>query len=214
MKTAMILPVWLGTEAYIKKTEKFLDYYTQPQVLKDLGITVADIWLIDNASPQAEVDKIKAKYNVSIKQYHKHYARTAHLEYLFCWRCLYFARDLFQEYDYDKVIHLNNDVFILSKRLASFIEKFKSGWWSPWCPKHKFKECDLQVITKDCQDYWDFTGDPYIRHNGSHMEHLIRAPIDKSWIGDRYAEYTVINIPDNADFSTQTKLETLVEYKP
>jgi len=213
MKTATILPVWLDREDYYNKTIKFLNYYHQPKIIEALGILPEDIWLIDNASNTNKVYQIATMFpKVKFKCYNKHYARTAHLEYPFCWRCLYFARELFQEHDYTKIIHLNNDVFIISEKLANHIRDFKSGWWTPWCKKHSFPECDLQVITADCKDYWQVTAPPYLSYNGKHMEYEIKATADKSFEGDRYAEYGINTQCDLWDFACQVRLDMEIKY--
>jgi hypothetical protein len=212
LSTALILPVWLDNKDYYVKTVKFLEYYTQDTVLKALGITRNDIWLIDNASGSWSVNDIANKFSVNVKSYPKFLDRTAHLEYPYCWRCLYFARELFQEYDYTKVIHLNNDTYIVSPKLAEYIKNFKSGWWCPYCPRYNFPECDLQVVTADCDDYWQVTSVPYLKHNGKAMEHVIKAKAEKSWIGDRHGEY-LAELPEGIDFSCQVRYPMKVEFK-
>lgn len=213
MKLGMELPVWLGNDEYYLKTQKFLDYYTQGNVMNALGLKdTKDIWLVENASSPGLSTTIKNIYGVSIKRYDKHLTRTAHLEYPYCWRGLYFCRDLFQEHDYDKMIHLNNDVYILSPKLATHVKDFKSGWWSPWCTKHAFKECDLQVITKDSKEFWEVTAPPYITYNGRAMEHVIKSPVDKTWNGDRHSEYG-ITVQDPAwDYSCQVRFDMKMEF--
>jgi hypothetical protein len=199
----------------IRKTEKFLDYYTDPKVMEALGIKdTRDIWLVENGSSPYLSDGIMRKYGVGIKRYPKHLTRTAHLEYPYCWRGLYYCRDLFQEYDYNKVIHLNNDVFIISEKLANYIRDYKEedGWWCPWCPKHGFKECDLQVIISTCPYYWRVTSPPYLQYNGRAMENVIEASHEKDWIGDRHSEYGILEQQPGWDFSCQVKLDTKIEW--
>ncbi len=110
------------------------------------------------------------------------------------------------------MIHLNNDVYIISEKYANHIRDFKSGWISPYCPKHKWTECDLQIITKDCNDYWDLTGKPYITHNGKLMEKLIKANCEKQWVGDRHSEYPILEQQPGWDFSCQVRLDTKIEW--
>lgn len=219
MKTAIVVTNWAGTEDYREKTVKFLKYYSNDVILKALGISMKDIWIIDNASTQEDLIKLERlcyKENLNPKDYswkyfNKHLTRPTHLEYAYVWRALYFGRDLFQEEDYEKIIHMNNDSYILSEKLMNFIKDFKSGWWSPFCPKHGFKECDINVYTKDHVPYWELTAKPYMFYNGKLMEGVLPISGEKNWIGDRYAEYP-IEIPINADFVTQVRYDTKIEY--
>lgn len=214
MKTAIICTMWLNGD-YIPKTHKFLDYYLDENVQKELGNP--DIWMVDNASNTNEIRHLAFKYlkqdKLFVQSYEKHYDRTAHLEYPYCWRALYFARDLFQENDYDKVIFMNNDSFIISKEMMNFVRDFKSGYWVPWCNKHRFPECEIQVITKDHEGYWQMTATPYLKQNGKQMENVIPAVSETIFKGDRWAEYDGLSgIPEEADYSTQTPLGWKVNY--
>lgn len=213
MKTALICPVWLDNEDYYNKTVKFLDYYTQPKVMDVLGISLNDIWLIDNASGIDTYGELLCRYGINGKRYEKHYQRTAHLEYPYCWRCLYFARELFQEHDYDKVIHLNNDTYIISKKMMKDITGLTNkDWVSPWCDKHGFIECDLQIIGKYNELYWKMTGKPYLSYNGAHMEKIIKAETNGEWVGDRHSENELLAQQPEWDFSCQVRLTTEIKF--
>lgn len=218
MKTAIITTQWLGTEDYIQKSVKFYKYYTQTQVQEWLGNP--DIWVCDNASKSTDTDNLFTYLSdpiaskLKFKWFHKHYTRTAHLEYPYCWRALYFARELFQEYDYDKVIFMNNDSFIISQNYMEYIKNFKSGYIVPWCPKHGFPECEIQIITKDSQKYWEMTRKPYLNYNGQHMEDIIPGTVEKQWIGDRHSENGIMLQQPDWDFSTQVRLKTIITPSP
>ena len=213
MKLGMELPVWLDRQDYFDKTVKFLKYYTSLEVSTALGLNAEDIWLVDNASSIENITKIAQMFpKVRFKCYTKHYQRTAHLEYPFCWRGLYFCRELFQEYDYDQIIHLNNDVYIISEKLCNYLRDYKSGWWSPYCNRHKFPECDVQLITKDCTDYWNVTAMPYLTHNGKHMEHVMKAKVEKNWVGDRWGEMPISKQQPGWDFACQTRLHMEIKF--
>jgi hypothetical protein len=219
MKIAIISTCWLDNDDYLQKTVKFIKYYTQPAIMTDLGITPKDIWFVDNASSQEAHDKLRAAipdlYDaISFKRYTKHYTRKSHLEYPYCWRALYFARELFDEHGYDKVISTNNDSYIISPKFAKSIKYFETGYLVPHCTKHNFPECEIQIITKDCKEYWEMTGKSYLEYNGRHMEWCIRPTvIDRSLVGDRHSEYPgVTEVPKGCDYSVQVPLNMEVIY--
>lgn len=224
-KTAIVFPNSAKTEDYRKKTAKFLEYYSQPEVLEALGLeSTKDIWIIDNASKFQEDyllgEEIRKNqpytyWNYSWKRYHKYYDRPSHLSYSYCWRALYFGRELFQEYDYDKILHLNNDSFLLSKNIMKHIKNIPNGKaWMPYCPKHNFPECDINVYTKDFEGYWELTAKPYAFWTGQAMENVLKKykwDVEKNWIGDRWAEYPK-DIPPNADFATQVRINQEIRF--
>ena len=217
MKTAIISTCWLDKEDYLFKTAKFIKYYCQPQVMADLGISEKDIWFVDNASSPESHDRLRALIpdlydKVSFKKYTKYYSRTAHLEYPYCWRALYFARDLFQEYDYDKVVSTNNDSFIISSKFANFIKEYKSGYWVPWCNKFHFPECEIQIITKDNKSYWNMTATPYLEQNGKYMEVTIPAVVGMKFIGDRHSQDGIKEQQPGWDYSTQVPMDMEIKY--
>lgn len=216
MKTAIIVTQWLGTEEYYKKSIKFYEYYGQKEVMDALGLLPGDIWVVDNASESLELDalksSLKARYEESLryKVYEKHYSRTAHLEYPYCWRALYFARELFQEYDYEKVIYMNNDSYIISEKMMEAVKNIETGYYTPYCKKHNFPECEIQIICKDSVQYWELTGRPYLRYNGQQMEDVIPSLIMHDQVGDRHSEDGLIVQDPSWDFSTQVRLETVI----
>lgn|GEM_PF-2711478 len=213
MKTAIVSTCWLGNDDYIKKTAKFLKYYSQ-SVHKALGSP--DLWLVDNASPpegHRALDGLWGTSKVKWKRYDKHYTRSAHLEYPYLWRALYFCRDLFQEHDYEKVIFADNDAYIISNNMADVIKQTKNtAWWSPFCTKHGFAETGIQIIGSNNTEYWDLTRKPYVSYNGLTMETTLPVTKNKTLVGDRFSEYGIDKQVPGWDFSTQTTLEMDIKY--
>lgn len=67
--------------------------------------------------------------------------------YIYCWRAVYALRSLFA--GYDKIIFIDSDAYVLSRRLINFMRTCNQGFQSFWCPRHGFPESSLFIINKD-----------------------------------------------------------------
>ncbi len=207
MKTVLVTTAWLGNQDYIDRLNKWLRYYTVGGIQADLKYD--DIVILDNASPFTEISKLQCKYqNVMIQRFTEHYGRPAHYDYMYLWRAVDFYKELFKEYD--KVIYMDNDMYILSKNMVSDINAIQYGWESPWCKRHNFPETGLQIITKDNTLY--NASYPWSRKNGLCMEVELNVTLNKNWNGDRHSEYGIIEQDKSWDFSAQVTVPMKMEY--
>lgn len=206
MKTVLVSTCWLDNADYMNKTKKWLNYYTDTIYG---SIKYDEIILLDNASKFENIRNLIDFYpDVLIQRFTKHLPRGGHLDYPYAWRAVDFFIDLFNEYD--KIIYMENDFYVLSNKMCSWINNINSGWHSAWCNKHNFPETALQVIVKDSEDYR--AGHPWSRLNGTTMELELPLQVNKELKGDRHSEY-LNTIPDNVDFSAQVILDMNVKFK-
>lgn len=213
MKTALVTTCYLNIDDYFDKTNKFCNYYYSLQ--NDLNID--DIILIDNASCKGAriglLNWINEDCPIRIVHFKDFLGRDSHLSYPYLWRAVYHLKELFK--DYDKVIYMDNDFYITSSKLTDYINNLNSGWTTLWCPKHKFPETGIHIVTKDCKEYQDFVkSGNFMEHNGRMMEtKLPVTEVNKTFKGDRWSEYqNSESIPEEADFSAQTPLGWKVNY--
>jgi hypothetical protein len=214
MKTCIVTTIWLDNEIYKQKLIKLLGYY-----LTELrGLNFSHFYIIDNGSDPQEIRKIQSLVigePVSFIRYTEHFDRPSHLDYKYLWRSVYTMKDILK--NYDKVIYIDSDFYILSSKMVDYINKLDSGFTTFFCPKHGFPETGSYVLTKDCKNYSNFVNKPwdqFVQDNNNHVMET-RLPvthIEKNLTGNRYSEYPM-DIPDDADFSGQTLLETKVKFK-
>ncbi|ROL60861.1 class I SAM-dependent methyltransferase, partial [Bacteroidetes/Chlorobi group bacterium ChocPot_Mid] len=124
------------------------------------------------------------------------------------WRSFSFASVLLEKYNYDKVIHLESDTFIISVKLFKFIYEDKSGWTTLWSNYCKFPETCVQIIQKknikplryvyDNPSLWSKA-----KTNSWFIAEFVLpfTNIVKSFVGDRYGEDWCPEIPANADYA-------------
>ena len=113
------------------------------------------------------------------------------LTYPAVWRFYRYVKTLFEEYE--KVIICATDAYILSQRLADYIEGLDSGWTALWTPKYNYPETSIQVIVRGCKEFEEF--DFNAAENRCVEEWVPEEMIvplthvEKGFVGDRFSEY-------------------------
>lgn len=134
------------------------------------------------------------------------------------YRSFVFAAEYARKYGYEKVIHLEADAFVVSKRFQDYLNNFNNGWESFWCPRHQIPETAIEVIAGEKWmneffkfidiDYSRFEGrppDPGVEQGESYLPYIT----NKSFIGDRYGEAELMtHVPLNADYACQIRPTT------
>jgi hypothetical protein len=116
-----------------------------------------------------------------------------------------------KKYGYEKVIHLEADAFLISKRVQSYVNNFEDGWEVFWCPKYQLPETSIQLIAGgSLNDYEELSTIPYSEFAGrppdpnpSQGESWLKfTNINKDFKGDRYGEDG--DAPMDSDYTCQT----------
>lgn len=119
-----------------------------------------------------------------------HYPKLGKLHYRGWCRSFFSSLDIAEEYNYDKIIHIESDAFVLSDRLWKYLYDIKEGWEVLWCPRYNMPENAIQVICKDSFHEFRQQADRFkdgIRQGI--IENLLPyKKINKDFIGDRYGE--------------------------
>jgi hypothetical protein len=137
------------------------------------------------------------------------YNRTNLLDNLYGWRAVYFCREMFRTFEFDKVIFVESDFLVRSARMWEWIDGISDGWQTVFCPKYRFAESAFQVITP-CREFMEFTAGDFRQYNGRVMEETLPfTHVNRDLVGDRYSESGIEGIPEGADFVAQTSLDTL-----
>jgi hypothetical protein len=134
------------------------------------------------------------------------------------YRSFAFAGMYAKKFGYQRVIHLEADAFLISKRIQDYMNNFTDGWESFWCPRHQIPETAIQVIAgenyiNEFAKFWDipyskFEGqppDPGIEQGESYLPYKT----NRSFIGDRYGEDEInTHVPLAADYACQIQPTT------
>ena len=110
---------------------------------------------------------------------------------------------------FDRIIHVESDAFLLSRRAVDFFNTCSRGWVAMWCPTHRWPESTLQVINRDsfsgCADFFSQPYSAHLTKPYSPIEKLLPiTTVDKSLVGDRYGELGD-TVPYGADYVSQIR---------
>jgi hypothetical protein len=50
------------------------------------------------------------------------------------WHSFMYAADYAGRYDFDKLVHVESDTYLLSPRLHQHVNGLEQGWTAFWCP--------------------------------------------------------------------------------
>lgn len=142
-----------------------------------------------------------------ILRFKTHLGRPGHLDYPGWYRSFSFAAKYAYKFNYDKVIHIESDAYLLTSRIIEYFNRKETDWTSLWCKVHNFPETAIQIICKDqILNYFNTTQVSY--------EHFFKDKtietclpftcIESTFIGDRYHEYRH-DIPCDADYACQVE---------
>lgn len=121
------------------------------------------------------------------------------------WRSFTAALDLAGSLGCTKIVHVESDAFVLSRRLALYINALDAGWTAFWSPLADRPESAIQVV---CADQFErfaafarhAADDPVFARGAEHA--LPFTATVRCFRGDRYGDYTD-RIPPGADYACQ-----------
>jgi hypothetical protein len=228
-------------EAWEDRYKRWLDYY------RHAPIDAVKKILIDDGSPflpPADMIETVAHTaplsntgdNVMIR-FDNNLGRQSTSAYPGWWRSFLHSISVARELGADRIIHIESDAFILSQRLADFINQTQSGWHVLWTQRHHLPETAIQVICRDQFDQFEDFKARYPDLNFPDMaERLLPfSSINRTFKGDRYSEFQrnrgifrsrkfngipmfqwdlfVEPIPADADFATQGVKRQHIEFR-
>ncbi len=214
MKTLLVSFCWLDEPDRIIRNLNWLKYIKNLQ--SDLGFT--RIALLDNASSKDNLELLRPRIHneagelkfmfmepgvLDVYRFDTHLPRMGNLEYPFCWRGLKYIKRFLKEYD--KIVFMDTDFYVLSPKLAEFIKGLNTGWTTFYSQYYDFPECSCWVLCKDSFYLLDeFPIPTYTCYNGTPMEDLLPfTNIVTEFRGDRYGEFANKCIRLDADYYAQ-----------
>ena len=130
--------------------------------------------------------------------------RPSSLNYPGWYRSFMFVAEYAQRYGFKKIIHIEADCRLISKKIQLYVNELINGWVAFYCPKHNFPETGIQIIAGDSiLEFVKFSKIPYNKFVNFLAEKYFPFTVNrKDFIGDRYSEYPK-EIPLNADYACQ-----------
>jgi hypothetical protein len=130
------------------------------------------------------------------------------------WRSFLYSAVVAQRYGCGRIVHVESDTYILTKRTTRFLLAQTSGWTALWCPRWRFPETCVQVICADqfavMRSMWT---QGWRHYAGQYAEQVLPfTQVVREPHGNRYGENR-IRIPSFADFAAQVRPDQAVWYR-
>ena len=176
----------------------------------DDGSPVLPIWEDCSIINHYDVPLLRDEdlYPLSIYHFPDNLGRQGIYIYPGWFRSFMFAVKYARQYGYDKIIHLESDAFLASRRLCNHFNYPTNDWTVLWCPRYNIPETAIQIIGGKALDkYYNLSLCPYSEFEGKAADSETDAwipfdLIEKKFNGDRYGEY-MSSVPKNADYACQ-----------
>lgn len=145
-----------------------------------------------------------------------HLGRKSNFDFPGWYRSFSFAGQFAVSNAFEKVIHIESDACLISERVQRYFNDHTDGWAALWCPRYRFPESALQVITGDqaVRRFSEFAARRFSEFEENpeqaalpHRELERELPLDYVegvFKGDRYGEYSQA-IPRDADYAAQVR---------
>jgi len=133
------------------------------------------------------------------------------------WRSYLFSLEIAKKLNFEKIIHVESDLYLISTKIRNFIDELEEGWTSFLCNKYHWPESSLQIICKDhFEEFEELSKE--LDNLGLTMIDQARGPAENlipfscllsGFNGSRYGETMVAQMP-GMDYFAQCKNQTII----
>ena len=126
------------------------------EAVRRLPIRVDQILFVDDGSDTSpswedlqvieEGESYKTDAPVVFFKFGNNLGRKAFSDFPGWVRSFFFAAKFASANEFDKVIHLESDAFLISAGACRYVDGLRDGWTAFWCPRHNRPESGIQVI--------------------------------------------------------------------
>lgn len=233
MKTALVSPCFLeGTDALgndrFARNRRYLDYYLENAE----ELEIDEIHLFDNASRLSFVAELSPG-TVMMEPHSNGWIKAVlgpekttlwsfaqrlergprENDYPYCWRALYAIHQLIGQ-GFEKIIQIDSDGFVLTRRLARFIRECNTGWQSFYCPRGGWPESSIFILNRDAFGlFGHFTDKPWEQQIGPKMEEALPfTAVSFDFVCDRFGEKPRESWPQEIDYFGQAPLDIQLRF--
>ena len=133
-----------------------------------------------------------------------HLGREGLIGHFGWWRSFLFSLDIARAFGFEKIVHVESDAYLLSRKVVDYVNALDTGWTVMWCPKYGFPEPAIQIVAADqFQRMADVASAGVARLGQALAEFTLPfTHIEKRFVGNRYGEQRT-RIPGYADYACQ-----------
>ena len=147
--------------------------------VKELKNNDTNVIFVEDGLPEALLTR------VNVISFEQSLGRDSTMDYPGWWRSYTFAKVIADTYGFHKMIHVESDFFILSKKMLTFMREKNKGWVSFFSNFYNFSETAIQII---CNDQF------------SKFDEILKRSIASKFIHNEYAELIIPFTEINCDF--------------
>ncbi len=147
------------------KTLLFCTSYSENQNVWDKRIKRWKNWIdstdlkydnmlvVDDASPCLPndieiVENVELPSKTVLYHFQDHLGKVDDLNYPGWYRSFVMPVKYIEKFDFEKIIHIESDAFLLSDRMIKWVNDLHEGWSGAWCHTYHFPETSIQIICK------------------------------------------------------------------
>jgi len=204
-KVAHVVTSTMINEIYISKINKIIKWY------KNKWNMPWDVIVLNDGLNVDTIQDLVQNTDCTVIAFEEHLGRAKRTmslsDYPYEWRNLNYIKILLQ--NYDKVIFMANDVYILNSEMVYYLDTKNEGWIGFWFPAGNHPESAIQIINKGCLEYNDFVNNHEnfmaISPHTMYEWYVPFTCIEKKFKGIRY-DSGPLNV-ENLDFIVQAQLQ-------
>lgn len=145
-----------------------------------------------------------------IYHYHERLGRHGIFNYPGWYRSFGYAIQYAVKFNYEKIIHIESDAYIISNNLVNYINSINNDWITLWVPRYGIAETAIQIIAGEnyIQDCYNIFQKPYSEFVNRSADTDIETnswlnyKINRDFYGDRWGE-VIWEVPQTADYACQ-----------
>ena len=148
--------------------------------------------------------------DIAFYSFPAHIPRGKDYDMGYVWRGLHYIRELIED-GYEKIICIDSDGFVLTKRLADYIRNCNSGWVSLFNNYYNFPTAEMHILNKDKFEFFmGYTSTDWRVLNGQCQEKVLPfSDIERNFNTLRIGEYPTTDV--KYDFISQVPVSMKVE---
>lgn len=130
------------------------------------------------------------------------------------YRSFAFAGRYARAHGFEKVVHIESDLYLIGQRPQRFVNEATEGWTIAWCPLHLVPESGFQVMAGSAVQRFAEIEQSHPHESLVGRAYELQLPydrVDKSFAGNRYGEFQSF-VPGNAEYAAQINHELPPEY--
>lgn len=200
------------------RTIQWVNYYRQMN--QELGFKY--MLLLDNGSSQDNIQRFTQSAggpHVTFRSEENLKSRSP-LDYPYCWRAIHFMKTIIEMPDHkiDKIIFVDTDSYILTRRMSAFIKDLNHDWVSFESKMYGWPLSEIHIVSKAhfprlLQFCEGSVQDFIARNNGKYMERVLpfSMVMTNPYKCDRFGEQRLAQTVD-MDFYSQRPTDIALRY--